>query len=199
MQIRDLYDKYYLMPQLREHQLRVGGIVRLITDDHDSIITALVHDMGNIVKFDLDHPLTQVEDLEKWKIEQEHVRTTYGSDAHEATFAILKDAGLNKYNIHLRDEGRAYDNESLDVDFFESMSKPALFTLYGDMRVSIEGVVTMQERIEDLERRYSAPRTESKWAKKLEDYMQSIASIDVRSITEVMVEPLFDELLTMTV
>jgi hypothetical protein len=187
------------MPQLREHQLRVGGIVRLITDNHDSIITALVHDMGNIVKFDLDNPYTKINDIEKWKIEQEYVRTNYGCDAHEATFAILKDAGLNKYNIHLKDEGRAYNNETLYVDFFESMSKPALFTLYGDMRVSIEGVVSMQERIEDLERRYGAPRAESKWANKLVTYIESITNIEVRSISEEMVEPLFDELLTMTV
>lgn len=199
MQIRDLYDKYNIMPQLREHQLRVGGIARLITDDHDSIVTALVHDMGNIVKFDLDNPVTLISDVEKWKIEQEHVRKTYGRDAHEATYAILAEAGLDKYNTHLRDEGRAYDNETLDIDFFESMSKPALFTLYADMRVSVDGVVSMQERIEDLERRYGAPRTESKWANKLEDYIQSIASIDVRTITEESVEPLFDELLTMTV
>ena len=89
MQIRDLYDKYNLMPQLREHQLRVGGIVRLITNDHDSIITALVHDMGNIVKFDLDKPYNKIDAVEKWKIEQEHVRATYGRDAHEATYAIL--------------------------------------------------------------------------------------------------------------
>ncbi len=199
MQIRDLYDKYNIMPQLREHQLRVGGIARLITDDHDSIVTALVHDMGNIVKFDLDNPVTLISDVDKWKREQAHVRKTYGHDAHEATYAILKEAGLDKYNTHLRDEGRAYDNETLDINFFESMSKPALFTLYGDMRVSVVGVVSMQERIEDLERRYGAPRTESKWVNKLEDYIQSIASIDVRSITEESVEPLFDELLTMTV
>jgi len=199
MQIRDLYEKYNLMPQLREHQLRVGGIVRLLTDDHDSIITALVHDMGNIVKFDLDRPYTKINDAIKWKIEQEHVRKTYGRDAHEATFAILREAGLDNYNIYLRDEGRAYDNESLDIDFFANMSKPALFTLYGDMRVSIEGVVSMQERIEDLERRYGAPRAESKWANKLEEYIQSSASIDVNSISEEMVETLFDELLTMTV
>lgn len=39
------------MPQLITHQLRVGSIVLLITDDRDSILTALVHDMGNLAKF----------------------------------------------------------------------------------------------------------------------------------------------------
>jgi hypothetical protein len=57
----------------------------------------------------------------------------------------------------------------------------------------------MQERIEDLERRYGAPRAESKWANKLVTYIESITNIEVRSISEEMVEPLFDELLTMTV
>lgn len=35
------------MPQLAQHQLRVGGIVSLITKDKAAILTALVHDMGN--------------------------------------------------------------------------------------------------------------------------------------------------------
>ncbi|GAB4025940.1 MAG: hypothetical protein Fur0011_0060 [Candidatus Microgenomates bacterium] len=147
--------------------------------------------MGNIVKFNNLDPY--------WSKVQEKFWNDYGHDAHKATFTILKDAGLDKYNIYLRDEGRAYDNESLDIDFFESMSQPALFTLYGDLRVSIDGVVSMQKRIEDLERRYGAPRLESKWANKLEDFVQSITNIEVKSITEERVELLFDELLTMTV
>lgn len=191
MNIADLYDKYNLMPQLREHQLRVGGIVKLLSNDRDSILTALVHDMGNMAKFsNLD---------EHWSKEQQLFWSKYGRDAHEATFAILKDAGLDLYSKYLIEEGRAYDRSDLDIEFFESLSNPALLTLYGDLRVSITGVTSMAERIADLEKRYGGVRPESRWAESFEKYVADKFKYPVGAITETCVAPLFDELLTYTI
>lgn len=191
MQILDLYDKYNIMPQLREHQLRVGGIVRLITDDHDSIITALVHDMGNIVKFSNLDPY--------WSKVQEKFWTDYGRDEHVATDKILRKEGMGKYADYFKEESKAYDNDSLNASYFSTMSKPALLTLYGDLRVRFNGVCSVEERLKDLEDRYHYERPERKWANAFETYVQTLTKLDLSSIDEVMVEPLFDELLTMTV
>ena len=88
MQIKQLYEKYQIMSQLAQHQLRVGGIVSLITKDKAAILTALVHDMGNIVKFsNLDLGWTSVQEIFQKK---------YGRDANLATLKILDDAGLTK-------------------------------------------------------------------------------------------------------
>lgn len=191
MIIADLYEKYNLMPQLREHQLRVGGIVKLLSNDHDSIVTALVHDMGNMAKFtNLD---------EYWSREQEIFWSKYGRDAHEATFTILKEAGLDRFSKYLIEEGRAYDRSDLDIEFFESLSNPALLTLYGDLRVSITGVTSMAERIADLEKRYGGARPESSWADLFEKYIENKFKYPLTSITEASVTPLFDELLTYTI
>ncbi len=191
MQIRDLYDKYNLMPQLREHQLRVGGIVRLITTDHESIITALVHDMGNIVKFsNLDS---------YWSKVQEKFWNEYGRDEHAATDKILREVGMDRYADYFNEESKAYDNDSLGVSQFSTMSKPAVFTLYGDLRVGINGVCTMEERLTDLEERYHYERPERKWAGEFENYIQTLTELDLQTIDEESVSPLFDELLTMTV
>lgn len=191
MKISDLYEKFNLMPQLREHQLRVGGIVKLISDDHDSIVTALVHDMGNMAKFsNLD---------EYWSNQQEIFWSRYGRDAHEATFAILKEAGLDRFNKYLIEEGGAYDRADLDYKFFESLSSPALLTLYGDLRVSITGVTSMKERIKDLSKRYGGVRPEESWAEAFEKHVVSKYKYPVRAITEASVAPLFDELLTYTI
>ena len=73
--------------------------------------------------------------------------------------------------------------------------RPAVLTLYADCRVAYDGVVSLDDRIVDLETRYNEKRTERIWGPKLEEYVQSLTEIDVTSITEVMVEPLFDELL----
>lgn len=191
MQIQDLYDKYNLMPQLREHQLRVGGIVRLITDDHDSIITALVHDMGNIVKFsNLDS---------YWSKVQERFWEEYGREEHIATDKILRESGMAKYADFFKEESKAYENDTLNVAYFSNMSKPAMLTLYGDLRVRISGVCSVEERLRDLEERYHYERPERKWASQFEKHVQTFTDLDLQSINEEMVASLFDELLTMTV
>lgn len=191
MQIRDLYYKYNIMPQLREHQLRVGGIVRLITPDHDSIITALVHDMGNIVKFNNLDPY--------WSKVQEKFWNDYGRDEHAATDKILREVGMDRYADYFKEESKAYDNDSLNASYFSAMSKPAMLTLYGDLRVRINGVCSIEERLKDLEERYHYERPERKWAGEFENYVQTLTSVDLKSINEAMVATQFDTLLTMTV
>lgn len=179
------------MPQLREHQLRVGGIVRLITPDHDSIITALVHDMGNIVKFNNLDPY--------WSKVQEKFWNDYGRDEHAATDKILREVGMDRYADYFKEESKAYDNDSLNASYFSAMSKPAMLTLYGDLRVRINGVCSIEERLKDLEERYHYERPERKWAGEFENYVQTLTSVDLKSINEAMVATQFDTLLTMTV
>ena len=59
--ITEIYDEYKIMPNLREHMFRVAGVASLICDNLEEslskkeIISAcLLHDLGNIVKFDLE-------------------------------------------------------------------------------------------------------------------------------------------------
>ena len=175
------------MPQLAQHQLRVGGIVSLITKDKAAILTALVHDMGNIVKFsNLDLGWTSVQEIFQKK---------YGRDANLATLKILDDAGLTKLRDLVEQEAEFYQNV-INIEDFSKVSLPAALTLYADSRVAIDGVVSLEERIVDLETRYKQHRSDREWAYKLEDYVQSLSRCDVKSITEEMVTPLFDELLT---
>jgi 5'-deoxynucleotidase YfbR-like HD superfamily hydrolase len=58
--ILELYDTYKIMPQLAAHQLRVAAVAYAITQaifepihDEELISACLLHDMGNILKFDL--------------------------------------------------------------------------------------------------------------------------------------------------
>ena len=60
--ITDIYEKYKIMPLLAMHQIRVAAVAMMICDslsvpiDKDSVIKAcLLHDIGNIIKFDLNH------------------------------------------------------------------------------------------------------------------------------------------------
>jgi len=76
MNIIQVYAKYQIMPELARHQLRVAGVAQTIVQacqerlDEDSIVTAcLLHDMGNILKFDLTRfpEFLQPEGLDYWQ------------------------------------------------------------------------------------------------------------------------------------
>lgn len=189
MTIKELYQKYHIMPQLEKHQLRVGAIVALITKDRDAILTALVHDMGNIVKFS-NLP-------SEWlPIQAEYIKK-YGTDANVATIKILEDAGLTKLKQYMEEESEFYKNR-MSVSDFSTVSLPALLTLYGDSRVAFNGVVPLEERIIDLETRYEKHRDDRIWGPKLEAYINTLTERDIAHIKEADVEPLFDELLTYT-
>ncbi|MFH1244603.1 MAG: HD domain-containing protein [bacterium] len=196
MLIRDLYQKYQIMPQLATHMLRVAGVGKLITDSWNdrelavkSVIACLVHDLGNLAKFKLG-PEYQTE----WGPKQEKLWEKWGHDAHVATYGILKELGMEEYVEYLLAEAKLYESEPTPADF-EQTSRPALVVLYADLRVAMSGVVSLEERIADLAARYSGFRAESRWGKMLEGYVQTLTSTDVRSITEKSVTPLFDELL----
>ncbi len=57
--IIQIYSQYKIMPTLQQHQLRVAGVAKQICDsisepiDKEVVVdVCLVHDMGNIIKFD---------------------------------------------------------------------------------------------------------------------------------------------------
>jgi len=200
MQIKQLYKKYHIMPQLETHMLRVAGITKIITSEwkdktvaNKCVNLCLLHDMGNMAKFKLS------EDLEKeWGERQREFWAKYGHDAHDATVMILEEMGLIEYRDLILEESDLFNN-ILEMDDFSGVSLPAILTLYADCRVAMEGVVSIEERIEDLERRYQRPRSDRIWAPKLEKYVQSLTKVDVVAISEADVESHFDELLTYTI
>ena len=74
--ISEIYEEYKIMPNLREHMLRVAGAASLICDNFteplnkEEIISAcLLHDMGNIIKFKLDYfpEFNKPEKAEYWQ------------------------------------------------------------------------------------------------------------------------------------
>jgi hypothetical protein len=206
MQIQDIYTQYNLMPQLITHQLRVGAIATFITQGwsdrelaHETVLSSLLHDMGNMAKFKLDKPVMPIENLAYWQAEQQRFWDTYGTEAHAATYAILHELKLDKITKYLLAESMFYDNRNVTRDSFVVAPRPAVVVLYGDLRVAIDGVVSLEERLVDLERRYGGVRPERAWANDLEAYIASLSCGDIRAITEATVAPLFDELLTLTV
>lgn len=206
MKIQDLYQKYHIMPQLATHMLRVGAVGKLISenwrDDGDlEFVTqlCLLHDMGNIVKFDLakrDDKFGKIENVEQWQRVQQSYWDKYGHDAHDATIGILKDAKLKRFVPYVTEEEELYFAEAKE-NGLAMASIPSIILMYADCRVVPNGVVSYRERIDDLKARYGSKSTTwYDWTYWFENWMQSQVSIDLNSITEKLIEPQCRELLS---
>jgi len=177
--------------------LRVAGVAKIITQEwgdkelaQECINACLLHDLGNIVKFDLSNPLVPIENLDKWRQVQSEVRQKYGSEAHQATYAMLEELGLKEYVTYLKEEEKIYQLPPTKVSF-DAMSRPALLVLYSDLRVVPSGVTSLAGRVADLKKRYGDDRPETVWGQRLEEYIQTLTRVNVKNIGEEDVIPLF--------
>lgn len=147
------------MPSLMEHHLRVAAVAQMICEslstpvDKDGVVlTSLFHDMGNIIKFDLNYfpEFLQPEGLEYWqKVKDEYVEK-YGNSEHIATEKIFKELNLpevvSKYfeYIGFLQLERASARESIE----------GKICAYADQRVGPYGILSIKERLIDGSKRY---------------------------------------------
>ena len=211
MTIKQLYAKYHIMPQLETHMLRVAGVGKIIAENWqgecDTKLTTdlcLIHDMGNIVKFDLRDETDmskfgRIENLKHWQEVQRGYWDKYGKDAHDATIGILREAGLPHFESYIDEEERLYFAEAREEQLAKARVE-SIILMYADCRVIPSGVVSYRERVNDLKDRYGTRSdTWYDWTFWFESWLQTKVGVDLQSITEASVTPLFDELLSRTI
>jgi HD domain len=165
MNILDIYKKYQIMPQLAEHQLRVAAVGDLICkhitltptlsqrERKDVVLACLLHDMGNILKFDLSKTKSVLNleiDVGFWQKVKEEYRQKYGDDEHQAALKIAREAGATGKVIELID-CIGFDNGGTNAETKDFSKK---ICAYSDMRVGPKGVISLEERMADLRVRY---------------------------------------------
>ncbi len=158
--ISEIYKDYKIMPNLAEHMLRVAGVAYLICDNFDlpvkkdEIVSAcLLHDMGNIIKFNLTKfpEFLQPEGLEYWQKVQQEYFEKYGEDEHVATNMIAKEIGVSDKTIELINAiGFFNAGETAKGDDYDKK-----ITAYCDDRVNPFGIVSLEDRLADLRSRYA--------------------------------------------
>jgi len=161
MKISEVYKKFNIPPNLQEHMLKVFSTVSFIKEhwtgeevNWDLIVkAALLHDLGNIVRFDFDnHPEFLREEpprIDYWKGVQERMVEKYGKDDHVATKKILQEAGADEKLIEIIWEMRFGES----VATRDSNSWPLKIILYADLRVLPLGIGTLEERLADIRHR----------------------------------------------
>lgn len=162
MKISDIYQKFKLPPNLQEHMLRVAAIVEYLEKYWTSEVpvnwnlvlkAALLHDLGNIIKFDLDnHPEflgAEQENLEYWKSVQAEMVRKYGDNDERATQAMLAELGVDGGLAEIIFNKR-FDN-SVEVERSNDWVLKILY--YADLRTLPFGIGSIEDRIGDARAR----------------------------------------------
>jgi hypothetical protein len=161
MKVKAIYKKLGIIPNLAEHMVTVARVALLIKNhwqgpklDWEMVKkTALLHDLGNIVRFDLDkysHFLgLEAVRIDYWKGVQMKTIAKYGKDDHQATKKMLDELGTDQKII------KVILNKSFggSVQLARNNDWPAKILHYADARVMPHGVVTLEERIQDTRER----------------------------------------------
>lgn len=183
MKIIEIYQRYQLMPSLQLHQLRVAAVASRIAEefkqlqvDEEAIISAcLLHDLANIIKFDLNYfpEMLEPEGLTYWQEMQKEMIQQYGHDEERATNLMVEELGLPQRVCELvRAIGFAAAEENL---LSGDLAKK--ICAYSDMRVAPWGIVSLEERIKDLEKRYPADQQEAS-SETFEIFAQALRQIE---------------------
>jgi 5'-deoxynucleotidase YfbR-like HD superfamily hydrolase len=210
MDIQKIYTTYSIMPSLRTHMYRVAGVAYMICDhiseqvEKNNIITAcLLHDMGNIIKFNL--PLfptfLKPEGIAYWqKIKDDYIQK-YGNDEHHATLQIARELNVSQRIIEL------IDNISFlhEKENYESKDFSQKIVAYADMRVEPFGVTSLKKRLADGRTRFNINKPGqgadadifdemARYLEKIEEQIFEKCDIQAVDITQKRIQPLMKEL-----
>ena len=170
MNILEIYKKYKNTPQQEEHQLRAAAAADFICEhitlspalsqrERGNVVAAcLLHDIGNIVKFDLDRTkdifpelVAKPEDRIYWQNVKQEFIGKYGPGSHNVTMKIIAELGVNERIKELADcvGFEQAEANAVSADFGKKICA------YSDMRVMPNGVASLEERMADLRIRYN--------------------------------------------
>ncbi|VVB75412.1 Uncharacterised protein [uncultured archaeon] len=167
--INSIYKKYHSPQNLARHMKQVAAVAALICDnskikvDKENIVAAaIIHDLGQFIKMKLDGEniclldLADQAKIDFFKETKKEFIAKYGSDDNIANTKIAREIGAPKKVIELL--------ESKEVKAFAKNWNKKFeerIILYADMRCSPHGVVSLEERLAEGNKRYNLNRDEA--------------------------------------
>jgi hypothetical protein len=183
--------------------LRAAAVGRIICQnlkrveiDKDLVIKALLlHDMGNIIKFDFaDTDMLQKKDKKRVneliKTQKQFIKK-YGNKTDEVTLQIIKEMTFDKRIIKLCANSHWEEAEEIiENDYWNRK-----IVCYSDMRVGPFGIMNLHDRFIDLIKRRPKKKKALKWLYKrgveLESQIQKQTEIDLNKISNSQIEKKF--------
>jgi len=161
MEILGFYRQRKIPRNLQRHMLRVADVGQFIArhwnssiDEKAIVTTLLLHDLGNLLKFDFTRGLELLDederDLDYWKSVQRDLQEKYSVDEHEATWRMAQELGVGERILFLL-KNMGSSNLPKTV---ESSDWELKVCAYADFRVGPFGFLTVQDRFADILRRY---------------------------------------------
>ncbi len=201
--IAQIYEEYKIMPNLQLHQLRVAAVAKVIGEsletkiDLKSVIAAcLLHDMGNILKFDLTKfpEFTHEHGLSHWEKVKSDFKSHYGDEEHIATYTIARELQASQATMAcLKAVGF-----SQAVKQCQSKCLEHKLCCYADQRVGPDGILSLKERIEEAHRRKASTLAvfdETVTAlKKIEEQIFAVSTINPQDVKALVTNELVLEL-----
>lgn len=209
MKILQIYKQYFLTKTLQEHMIRAAAVGKLIAGNSQGIIVdtekiirvLLLHDTGNIIKFDFDkfpHLLgSEIDEIDSWKVTQKKFIEKFGQEEHKATELIAKEIGVPS-DIQSLLERQIYTPTkkiARDMDWETKICQ------YADLRSGPFGVISINERFDELINRYkhrnhkisNIKQTEEnrKYMLIIEEQLQRHCKIKLKKISEESVRKLY--------
>jgi putative nucleotidyltransferase with HDIG domain len=196
---REIYAQFRIMPSLQLHQLRVAAVAQYVCDhlkeevDEKIVITeCLFHDMGNIVKSDLEYfpDFVQPEGKEYWESVKRDFVEKYGPEQHAANAAIAREIGLSQEVIEIMNSSGFGKLKTV----LEGSTELKVCQ-YADMRVGPHGVLPMRERLVEGRDRYKRRRiaTESEAFSRsdseFEELAQAAQDLEWELFTDISIAP----------
>lgn len=194
MDIEKIYSSYKITPTLQLHQKRVAGVCDYITthfnkplDKDDMIKACLLHDMGNIVKFDFSKfpEFFKPEGVEYWKNIQNEFIQKYGHDDHMATELIVRELGVNE-TVFSYIDAIGFSNADI-IENDSSFEKK--ICLYADQRVGPYGVSSLLDRLEESKKRYTNHPTKSHWVKEYDVLSDALLKLEKQIFDNCSINP----------
>lgn len=154
-------------------------------EEGDVIAACLLHDMGNIIKFDLNETqnlLNQNIDLAYWQKVKDEYLQKYGAEVHQASILIAKELDMSSRIIALID----------CISFLGALQNAKAgdfgkkIVQYSDDRVAPQGVVSLEERFKDLRVRYVQHNVDSQ---ERDDFEKALREIEKQIFEHCKIRP----------
>ncbi len=205
-----IFERYRLPQLLQTHLWRTASLMELLLNhwhgpelDKELLIeTMLLHDLGNLVKFDLTDTtpimLLSETELPMYRALQAKWHQKYGKVVDAVTVSFIKELrlanGPTMSQIILAHTDGTQATTVAQNDWSQKLCD------YTDFRIAPHGLVTLQQRFDDLSKRYAAResgwKTPEKVAEKLsffttiETQLQAQIGRDLDQIVAADLEPL---------
>ncbi len=221
-----IYQQYGVPPNLAKHMITVAALGEIIFShwtgvkiDQKRLVTILLlHDIGNLVKFELDsessnemlqNSLPSLSQLKKpfeyWLKKQKQMIDKYTKNADLANLTIIKELGFSSDITDLMND---HSFESLENHLeLPRWEKKLIF--YCDLRVTPHGLASINARIQDLRERYhhrdqnwTDKKTFHKWlgsSLKLEKQIDQHTNISLNQIQPSDLTPIINNLVEYTI